>query len=77
VKEDEINVFTIKYAQPQLKGRRRGEAGGRGGDGESRIIVLEGQLSPNASLTMRAFRTCLKFSDSKVSCDKAPSQGQQ
>lgn len=47
MKEDEINMFIIKYAQRQLKGKRKGEAKerGRGGEGESTIILLEGQLS--------------------------------
>lgn len=50
-KEDEVNMFIIKCAQPQLKGTRKGEARARG-KGESRIIVFgRSTVSFNASLT--------------------------
>lgn len=46
MEEDEGNMFAMKYAQPQL--RRKDTSRGRGRGGESRIIVLEGQLPPSS-----------------------------
>ncbi len=49
VKEDDVNMFIIKCAQPQLRGKRKGEerGRGRGGEGESRRSTV----SFNASRT--------------------------
>lgn len=48
-KEDDCNMFIIKCARPQLKGKRKGEAKGRG-EGESGIIVFgRSTVSFNAS----------------------------
>lgn len=37
----------LKCGNVCLLGKRKGEGRGKGGEGESRIIVLEGQLSPS------------------------------
>lgn len=52
-KKDEVNMFIIKCAQPQLlKKKRKGEARGRTGEGESGIIVFgRSTVSFNVSLT--------------------------
>lgn len=48
-------MFKIRYTQPEEDAR------GRGGEEESRIIVLEGQLSPSMPVRSNTMRDLFVF----------------